>query len=177
MSQSPAVNRPMTALEWATLITLAAVWGGTFFFNAIVVKDMPVFTIVVARVALAALVLLAVLKLAGIGLPKGRRVWLAFFGMGLLNNAIPFSLIVWGQQHIASGVASILNASPPPAVGGENPPAATDCAMVMVVSGSFSAERLSHEPAAVNDSIETQRARHAADSVIVTSFMAPPSRG
>lgn len=113
MSQSPAVNRPMTALEWATLITLAAVWGGTFFFNAIVVKDMPVFTIVVARVALAALVLLAVLKLAGIGLPKGRRVWLAFFGMGLLNNAIPFSLIVWGQQHIASGVASILNASTP----------------------------------------------------------------
>src|SRR5690606_32800043 len=37
----------------------------------------------------------------------------AFFGMGLLNNAIPFSLIVWGQQHIASGVASILNASAP----------------------------------------------------------------
>ena len=46
-------------------------------------------------------------------MPSGRRVWAAFFGMGLLNNAIPFSLIVWGQQHIASGVASILNASTP----------------------------------------------------------------
>ena len=33
--------------------------------------------------------------------------------MGLLNNAIPFSLIVWGQTHIASGVASILNAATP----------------------------------------------------------------
>jgi drug/metabolite transporter (DMT)-like permease len=113
MSQSPAVNRPMTALEWATLITLAAVWGGAFFFNAVAVKELPVFTIVVARVVLAALVLVAVLKVAGIRMPSDRRVWIAFFGMGLLNNAIPFSLIVWGQQHIASGVASILNASTP----------------------------------------------------------------
>lgn len=46
-------------------------------------------------------------------MPRDRRVWAAFFGMGLLNNAIPFSLIVWGQQHIAPGVASILSASTP----------------------------------------------------------------
>jgi drug/metabolite transporter (DMT)-like permease len=46
-------------------------------------------------------------------MPRAPRIWAAFFGMGLLNNAIPFSLIVWGQQHIASGVASILNASTP----------------------------------------------------------------
>ena len=46
-------------------------------------------------------------------MPRSGPVWAAFFGMGLLNNAVPFSLIVWGQQHIASGVASILNASTP----------------------------------------------------------------
>ena len=113
MSPSPPINRSMTALEWMTLTALAAVWGGAFFFNAIAVKELPVFTVVVARVALAALVLLAVLKVAGIRMPGERRVWIAFFGMGLLNNAIPFLLIVWGQQHIASGVASILNASTP----------------------------------------------------------------
>lgn len=113
MSPSPPINRSMTALEWMTLTALAAVWGGAFFFNAIAVKELPVFTVVVARVALAAVVLLAVLKVAGIRMPAERRVWIAFFGMGLLNNAIPFSLIVWGQQHIASGVASILNASTP----------------------------------------------------------------
>jgi drug/metabolite transporter (DMT)-like permease len=46
-------------------------------------------------------------------MPKDQRVWAAFFGMGILNNVIPFTLIVWAQTHIASGVASILNATTP----------------------------------------------------------------
>lgn len=95
------------------LLALATVWGGSFFFNGIAVRELPVFTVVVSRVALAAIILLVLLRLRGERMPRGRRVWAAFFGMGLLNNAIPFSLIVWGQQHIASGVASILNASTP----------------------------------------------------------------
>jgi len=49
--------------------------------------------------------------------PKSPGVWLAFFGMGLLNNVIPFVLIVWGQSQIASGLASglasVLNATTP----------------------------------------------------------------
>lgn len=113
MSQIRRINRPMTASEWSILIALAAVWGGAFFFNAVAVKELPVLTVVVARVALAALALLAVARLAGIAMPTDARVWRAFFAMGLLNNAIPFALIVWGQQHIASGAASILNASTP----------------------------------------------------------------
>ncbi|WP_333827891.1 DMT family transporter [Pararhodobacter sp.] len=106
-------NRPMARLEWVMLLSLAAVWGGSFFFNEIAVRELPVFTVVLSRVALAAIILLALLHLRGERMPRGRAVWLAFFGMGLINNAIPFSLIVWGQQHIASGVASILNASTP----------------------------------------------------------------
>ncbi|CEJ13807.1 putative inner membrane transporter YedA [bacterium YEK0313] len=113
MPTSAQVSRPMTALEWTMLLALATVWGGSFFFNAIAVRELPVFTVVVARVALAALLLFGLLKALGQSLPRDRRVWAAFFGMGLLNNAIPFSLIVWGQQSIASGVASILNASTP----------------------------------------------------------------
>jgi drug/metabolite transporter (DMT)-like permease len=46
-------------------------------------------------------------------MPRDWQTWAAFFGMGLLNNAVPFCLIVWGQTHIASGVASILNATTP----------------------------------------------------------------
>ena len=103
----------MTLREWAMLVALSAVWGGSFFFNAVAVAALPVFTVVVARVALGALILLAVLRLAGQRMPRDGRVWAAFLGAGLLNNVIPFSLIVWGQQHIASGVASILNASTP----------------------------------------------------------------
>ena len=46
-------------------------------------------------------------------MPTDRRLWAAFFALALLNNVIPFSLIVWGQEHVASGVASILNVSTP----------------------------------------------------------------
>lgn len=103
----------MTPLEWGMLLTLAVVWGGSFFFNEIAVRELPVFTVVAFRVAVAALILFIVLRLRGERMPGGGVIWSAFFGMGLLNNAIPFSLIVWGQQHIASGVASILNAATP----------------------------------------------------------------
>lgn len=113
MQQERPSNRPMTLPEWGMLLALSAVWGGSFFFNGVAVRELPVFTVVVCRVALAAAILLLVLRLSGEHLPSGREVWAAFFAMGLMNNVIPFSLIVWGQQHIASGVASILNASTP----------------------------------------------------------------
>ena len=113
MPQPSPTSRPMTPLEWAMLVALATVWGGSFFFNGVAVRELPVFTVVVSRVALAALILLMILRFQGERMPRDRRVWLAFFGMGLLNNVIPFSLIVGGQQHIASAVASILNASTP----------------------------------------------------------------
>jgi drug/metabolite transporter (DMT)-like permease len=108
-----ATNRPMTALEWGLLVSLSVLWGGSFFFVGVAVRDLPPLTIVVLRVLLAALALLAISRSMGMRLPPERRVWAAFFGMGLLNNVIPFTLIVWGQTHIASGVASILNATTP----------------------------------------------------------------
>ncbi|CAM3414294.1 DMT family transporter [Paracoccus nototheniae] len=106
-------QRPMTLQEWALLLALSVLWGGSFFFNSLALRDIPVLTVVLCRVALAALILLAVLRLRGERMPRDRRIWVGFIGMGLLNNTIPFSLIVWGQQHIASGVASILNAATP----------------------------------------------------------------
>jgi drug/metabolite transporter (DMT)-like permease len=103
----------MSSREWAMLIALSALWGGSFFFIGVMVKELPTLTIVVGRVLLAALILLAVLKASGAAIPTSRTVWLAFFGMGFLNNVVPYTLIVWGQGHIASGVASILNATTP----------------------------------------------------------------
>jgi drug/metabolite transporter (DMT)-like permease len=106
-------NRTMTAGEWGLLIALSLLWGGSFLFNGILVRELPTLTIVSARVALAALALWTVVRLSGHAIPRSREVWLAFLGMGVLNNIIPFSLIVWGQTHIASGLASILNATTP----------------------------------------------------------------
>ena len=113
MSGNVPANRPMVLAEWATLVFLSVLWGGSFFFNAVAVKELPVFTIVVGRVVVAAVVMLGLLRLMGLRLPRGRHIWAAFFCVGLINNVIPFSLIVAGQQHIAAGVASILNAATP----------------------------------------------------------------
>lgn len=95
------------------LLALALVWAGAFFFAAVAVVDIPPMTIAFLRVSGAALVLLLALRVMGISMPRSRGVWMAFFGMGLLNNAIPFSLIFWAQTELASGVASILNAMMP----------------------------------------------------------------
>lgn len=95
------------------LLALSILWGGSFFFVGIAVKELPPITIVTLRVTIAALALLTVCRVLGYSLPRKPEVLRAFLIMGLLNNIIPFSLIVWGQTHIASGVASILNATTP----------------------------------------------------------------
>lgn len=106
-------SHTMSLLEWAMLLALALVWAGTFFFAAVAVAKIPPVTIAFLRVSGAALVLFVALRFMGISMPRDPKIWAAFFGMGLLNNAIPFSLIFWAQTELASGVASILNAMMP----------------------------------------------------------------
>ncbi len=114
MSQVERATAPMMGgREWAMLIVLAVIWGGSFFFNGVAVRELPSFTLVWLRVAVAAAALLTVLRVLGQGMPRAPGIWVAFFGMGLLNNVVPFVLIVWGQHRIASGLASILNATTP----------------------------------------------------------------
>lgn len=103
----------MTARDWLLLILLSVLWGGSFFFIGVAVQALPAFTIVAIRVGLAMLVLLAVLRALRIALPTDGRIWLALLGMGLLNNVIPFTLFVWAQAQVPSGLASILNATTP----------------------------------------------------------------
>jgi drug/metabolite transporter (DMT)-like permease len=103
----------MGAREWAMLIGLSLLWGGSFFFVGVAVREVPPLSLVLARVGIAALALWAVLVVSGARMPVVPGLWAAFLGMGLLNNALPFALIVWGQQHIASGLAAILNATTP----------------------------------------------------------------
>lgn len=107
------MQKQMNGLEWLMLGALSLLWGGSFLFNGVLVQAWPPLTIVAARVLLAALALWVVLGFRGQTVPLSREVWLAFLGMGLLNNVIPFTLIVWGQTHIASGLAAILNATTP----------------------------------------------------------------
>ena len=95
------------------VVILSVLWGGSFFFVGIVVTELPTFTIVFLRIAIAALGLHITLRVMGERMPAGAAIWRAFFAMGFLNNLVPFSLIAWGQSHVASGLASILLATTP----------------------------------------------------------------
>lgn len=103
----------MGPVEWLLLVLLSLLWGTTYFWVSISLRDLPPLTIVLVRVALAALVLAGVAAVLGQKLPTAKREWQPYFIMAALNNAVPFSLIMWGQTHIAGGLAAILNATTP----------------------------------------------------------------
>lgn len=103
----------MGPAEWAMLVVLSVLWGGTFFFVAIAVPEVPPLTLVLLRVALAATALLIYIRVIGLHLPRGARAWAVLALMGIGNNVVPFSLIFWSQTQIPSGLASILNATTP----------------------------------------------------------------
>jgi drug/metabolite transporter (DMT)-like permease len=113
MSRSAAPSQVMSSSDWLLLVVLSLLWGGAFFFGKIAVAEWPPLAVVLARVGLAAAALYLAVRLSGLSMAVGGRIWLAFFGMGLINNLIPFGLIFWGQTQIASGLASILNATTP----------------------------------------------------------------
>lgn len=113
ISQSNDPSPRMDGRSWLMLIVLSVLWGGSFFFTEIALVDLPPFTLVLGRVAIAAMILWWVVLLRHIAIPRDPKIWLGFLVMGALNNLVPFCLIVWGQTHIASGLAAILNATTP----------------------------------------------------------------
>lgn len=107
------INQRMGTKDWGMLLLLSFLWGGSFFFISVAISELPPFTLVTMRVGLAALTLWLVLLVSGYPIPKSVKVWRTFMMMGLLGNALPFSLIAWGQTHIGAGLASIINATTP----------------------------------------------------------------
>jgi drug/metabolite transporter (DMT)-like permease len=103
----------MKPLEWLMLVLLSILWGGSFFFSKLALAELAPFTVVLGRVAIATLALYLVVRATGQRMPRSPKIWGQFLVMGVLNNLIPFSLIFWGQTHIGSGLASILNATTP----------------------------------------------------------------
>lgn len=99
--------------EWCLLFGLSIIWGGSFFFSKIALTELPTFTIVLLRVALGASGLFIYLKATRRPIPTSPETWAAFFILGLLNNLLPFCLLVWAQTEIPSGLASILSATTP----------------------------------------------------------------
>lgn len=107
------IRAQMDRGDWLILGMLAVIWGGAFFFIGVAVRHVPPLTYVLLRLSIAAAAMWGYLYFKGekLGLPAS--AWGSMLLLALLNNALPFTLFGWGQTHIASGLASILNATTP----------------------------------------------------------------
>ncbi len=103
----------MSLRIWIWLLSLSVLWGGSFFFAKVATAELRPLTVVFGRVAFAAVALNVVLVATNRNPFRRTAPWATYLTMGLLNNLVPFSLIFWGQTHIAVGLASILNATTP----------------------------------------------------------------
>ncbi|WP_315778565.1 MULTISPECIES: DMT family transporter [unclassified Bradyrhizobium] len=106
-------NDRMDPRDWSLLGLLSLLWSGSFIFNGLALKELPPLTLVLLRIALAAAILLPILRLRGLDLPRGIAGWRPYFAVALFNNVVPFCLIVIGQTYITSGLAAVLNATTP----------------------------------------------------------------
>lgn len=102
----------MNARQMGILGVLALIWGSSFLFIKLGVAEMPPLMVVAARVTLGLLFLSVTLLVRGGGLPR-RALWRPLLVVALVNNVIPWTLLAWGEQYVASGLASILNATTP----------------------------------------------------------------
>jgi drug/metabolite transporter (DMT)-like permease len=127
-------QKTLSARAWIEMGLLGTIWGGSFLAMRVALDEVPVVTLVLHRTFWAMLVLWVVVIAMRLPVPRSPRVWAAFLVMGCLNNAIPFGLIAWGQLHVETGLASILNA-------------ATAVFGVIVASLVFADERLSRRRA------------------------------
>ena len=110
--QSPA------PLDWGLLAFLGVIWGGAFLGVELALNSLDPIWVSTGRISLAAMLLVLVAIITGAGLPtirsaSGRRVWMHCIGMGIFTNAIPFSLLAWGQQHVTTSFAGITMAVVP----------------------------------------------------------------
>jgi drug/metabolite transporter (DMT)-like permease len=107
------IRTMMNRSDWLTLIALAVIWGAAFLFISVAVREVEPMTYVWLRLTMAAAAMWLFLWWRGekAGLP--RTIWGSIAVLALFNNAIPFVLFGWGQTHIASGLAAILNSTTP----------------------------------------------------------------
>jgi drug/metabolite transporter (DMT)-like permease len=103
----------MSARNWGLLLLLALLWGSSFFFYKILVAALPPITVVLGRLGLAAAAMHLWLWAQGQSMPLSGKLWRRFLLLGFLNCSFPFVMIAWAELRIASGLASILNATTP----------------------------------------------------------------
>ena len=113
MAVQAVETRSMSSRDWAMLLLLGAIWGGSFFLASVAVKEIPPLVLVLFRVAIAAAALWVYIAARRIPIAPALPFAFSFFGLALLNNVVPFTLMFTGQTAIGAGLASVLNATTP----------------------------------------------------------------
>jgi drug/metabolite transporter (DMT)-like permease len=112
---SAVANPPGTgrAVELSLLGLLALLWGSSYLLIKLALASIPPFTLIAVRVAVAAVLLLAVVRLRGERLPTGSTIWRNFVVQAFLNSIGAWTVLAWGQQYVDSGLAGVLNSTSP----------------------------------------------------------------
>jgi len=103
-------QRTLTTRTWIELFVLAVIWGAVFLAVRLAIDEVPIVTSFAHHVFWAAVILWAFVLVRGLPVPRDPKIWQALIVMGVLNNAIPFSLMAWGQLHIQTGLTLVFNA-------------------------------------------------------------------
>ena len=104
---------PNRAVEFALLLVLAVLWGGSYTFIKLGVETIPPLTLIAARTLIAGLVLLMVIRWRGLRLPRDLATWRLFVVQACLNSVVPFTLIAWAERSVDAGLATILSSTSP----------------------------------------------------------------
>jgi drug/metabolite transporter (DMT)-like permease len=100
-------------MNFLLLLALGTIWGSSYLFIKVAVAEVPALTLVAGRLTLAAIVMHIILRARGFSMPRDRQLWGVYAVMAFINAALPYSLISWGEQYIASGLAALLQATTP----------------------------------------------------------------
>lgn len=103
----------MSLRDWFLIVLLGAIWGCSFVFNAVLIREIGPLWVTSLRVGIGALGCWLFLVLRRKPVPRDPKLWLQLGGLGLLAYAIPFALFPLAQAHLASGIAAIINALTP----------------------------------------------------------------
>jgi drug/metabolite transporter (DMT)-like permease len=94
-------------------LVLCGIWGSTWLFIKLGLKDLPPLTFAGIRFVIGCAILFAIIRIRGIQLPRARADWGLLAVTGILSFGLNYGLVFWGEQHITSGLAALLQATLP----------------------------------------------------------------
>src|SRR3569623_555202 len=103
----------MPIRNWAVIIMLGAIWGCSFLFNAVLIREISPLWVSAGRVTIGAIICWAFFFAMRRKAPTDWRIYAQLVVLGILNYAIPFALFPWSEEHLASGIVGVINGMTP----------------------------------------------------------------